>query len=144
MLLPCRFEIRAEQVQRSRNGHTTQIGPASAPDSQSSALYFSVADHEHKGNLCLLRFSNFKTDFFIPKVCFSSKSRSLELSNYLGNIRPLIVRDGHDHRLNRGKPGWKSAAEVFDENAEESFDRSHQSPMDHDRLVNLAVFPNIA
>src|SRR5688572_15600035 len=144
MLLPCRLSIRTEQVDRSCDGHAAEVGSASTPYRQRPTLHFSVANHKHEWHLRLLRFSNLKPNFFIPKVCLSPEPRGLELSHDLGDIGPLVVRDRHDRRLNRGKPGWECAAEVLNQNAEEPFDRSHQSPMDHGRLVNFAVISNIA
>jgi hypothetical protein len=77
MLLPCRLEVRTEQVERSRDGHAAEVGSAPAPYGQSPTLHFSVANHKHKWNLRLLRFSNFEPNFFIPKVCLSAEPRSL-------------------------------------------------------------------
>src|SRR6476661_1780127 len=144
MLLPCRLEVCTEQIERSRDGHAAEVRSAPASYRQGPTLHFSVTNHKHKRHLRLLRFSNFKPNLFIPKVCLSTKSRSLELTHDLGHVWTLIVRDRHDQRLNRGEPCWEGAAEVLNQNAKEPFDRPHQGPMDHDRLVHLAIFPNIA
>src|SRR5215510_678089 len=144
MLPTCRLHVRTEQVERSRDGHAAEVGPAPAPYSQRPTLHFSIANHEHEWNLRLLRFSNFEPDFFISQICFSAEPRGLKLGYDLGNVGPLVVGNRHDRCLNRGEPGWERAAEVFDQNAEEPFDRSHQGSMDHDWLVSFAVFPNVA
>ena len=86
MLLPCRFEVCTEQVERSRVGHTAEVGSAPASYGQCPTLHFSVADHKHKWDLRLLRFSDFESYFFIPKVCLSAKPRSLELGHNLSDI----------------------------------------------------------
>src|SRR5262249_19241121 len=126
------------------DGHAAEVRSAPAPYGESSTLHFPIANHKHKWDLRLFRFSNFEPNFFIPKISLGTEPCSLELCHDLGSIGPLVVRDGHDHRLNRGEPGWEGTAKMLNQNTKKSFDRSHQGPMDHDRLMNLAVFPNVA
>ena len=56
---------------------------------------------------------------------------------------PLFVRNRQDDRLD-GRARWKGPAKMFDQDAEEPFDGSHQGSMNHDRLVDFPVFSNIA
>jgi hypothetical protein len=77
MLLPCRLEVCTKQVERSRDGHASEVGSAPAPYRQGATLHFSVANHKHKRNLRFFSLSNFKPDFFIPQVCLSAEPRSL-------------------------------------------------------------------
>src|SRR6478672_7031531 len=84
------LKVRTEQVERSRDSHAAKIRSAPATYGQSPALHFPVADHKHEWDLCLLRFSNFKPNFFIPNICLGAKPRSLELGDDLRDIGPLV------------------------------------------------------
>jgi hypothetical protein len=86
MLLSCRLEVRTEQIEGSCDGHAAEVGSTPATYGQSPTLHFSVANHKHKWNLRLLRFSNFQPNFFIPKVCLSAEPRNLELGHDLGDV----------------------------------------------------------
>src|SRR5262245_16560688 len=144
MVLLCRLDVRTDEVERSFESHAAEVCSATSPDGQRPALHFSIADYKHKWYLCLLRFSNFEPNLFIPKVCLSADPRRFKFGYNLGNVWPLVVRNRHDFRLNRGEPSWEGAAEMFNQNAKEPLDRPHQSTMDHNRLMNFAVFPDVA
>src|SRR6266516_2202783 len=107
------------------------------------ALGFLVADDQHVGHLLGLRLADFGPHFLVSVIQLDSRARLSKPGDHLTAVLLMPLRDRNDTHLNRCQPDGKRPGIMLDQNPHEALDRAKEGPMQHDRLMRLAVRPDV-
>ena len=86
-------------------------------------------------------FPNFTGNFFVAQIRFGAQAGAAKRRRHLLGIVALFLGNIQYHDLHRRQPQRHGASIVFDENTDETLERTEDRPVQHDG--NVAVISRI-
>src|SRR5438105_12800814 len=118
-----------------RERHRTDVAARAFAHGDLALFHLAVAADEHERNLLQLRVAYLRADLVAACVQLHSKARLPKLARDAFGVLVHAVSYRQHRDLNGREPKGKRARVVFDEHAEEAFDRAEESAVNHDGPV---------
>ncbi len=132
-----------EKLSEFGDGHRAQVSTFTSTHSDSLHLDLPISNNQEKGNLEQSMLADFKADLFISQVGLGTKSALVESFFDFGGKICLFISDIHDHCLGRRQPRGERTLVVFDQNPDETLERTEDRAVKHDRVLAAVVFGHV-
>src|SRR5262249_59375715 len=134
-----RVAFSAELLHDLGHRYSAQIRAPAHAQGRSLCRSFTVADHEHVGNLAELGVADLGVHAVAAAVHFDTQAVRLELSSDLLRVGQVAVRNGNDHRLCRREPERKVAFVFLNEEGHHALHSRDDATVYHNRPGSATV-----
>src|SRR5205085_1857664 len=137
----------ADEAQRRllelRERHRADVAARAFAHGDLALFHLAVAADEHERNLLQLRVAYLRADLVAARVQLHSKARLPKLARDAFGVLVHAVSYRQHRDMHRREPKGKRARVVFDEHAEEAFDRAEERAVNHDGPVRLVILADV-